>query len=91
MQTDIVGGIALIGKLMNVWPARHIDRYTQISAAEFDDIMKTIDYSMSTWGDCAEVICPFGSIGYVKGREADAKVLMDNKFMARIKYQAPEE
>lgn len=87
MQTDIVTGIALLGKLMNMWPARYLDKYTRVTVAEFDDIMKTIDYRMSNWGDCSEVQCRFGRIGYVKGRNENAEVLLDNAFLTSIKYQ----
>jgi hypothetical protein len=81
-----VDGIARFGKLMNMWPARYVDQYTHITATEFDDIMQTIDYEMSNWNDCSEVHCRFGSIGYVQGRDADAQILLSNKFLASIKY-----
>jgi hypothetical protein len=95
MEPVIVDGICYIGKLINVWP-HNLENYTQVSAAEFDDIMKTIDYRMDTYSDCSTVeiskqISGYDKhrLGYIKGRDADALILLRNDFLARIKYEPP--
>ena len=82
-----VDGIVHVAKLMNAWPNRHLSQYTAISVETFDDIMQTIDYTLSNWSDCSEIICRFGSVGYVRGRNADAEVLLSNRFLIHIKFQ----
>lgn len=87
-MTITVDGITHICKLMNVWPGdKYPHLYTRVTVAEFDDIMATIDYRMSNWADCSEVYCRFGYVAYVRGRNADAEVLMSNKFLEQIKYE----
>jgi hypothetical protein len=89
MTTTVVDGIAHFGKLMDVWPVHYMHKYTPVTVAEFDDIMQTIDYVMSNWNDCSEVLCRFGSVAYIRGRNENATVLMSNDFLQHIKYQAP--
>ena len=79
-----VDGIARMSKLMTIKPCEGSIRVTE---AEFDDIMKTVDYEMSGYCGFDLVLQRGRTIAYAKGRGADAEIFLHPDYAKEIGYE----
>jgi hypothetical protein len=83
-MTAIVDGIVRFQKLMSQHPDKDD---VKVTVAQFDDIVKTINYHMSNYSGYDLVIDERNRIiAYVRGRSNDADIYLTKEFLNEINF-----